>query len=607
MHESLIQIAWIAFFSIFALWLGWRLKIPAIVFFLSFGFIAGPVLELVNPQNLLGDLLQPLTTIAVGIILFEGALNLNFKEIGRAKWAIRNFTIIGAPVAWILTSAAGYYIGGLSLPVAVTFGALLIVTGPTVIMPLLKNARLTERPSSILKWEGLINDPIGAVLAVLAYEYFKDSARPGFAAIDFFTTTFFIILGIALASALFGILLSRLFNRGLIPEYLKPAFLLSFVVILTVACNQILHESGLIAVTILGVTLANSGVSSLHELKRFKETMSLMLVAGIFIILTAKIDPTILTSLEWPGILFILTVLLVIRPITALASSIGTQMDWREIVLTGWIAPRGIVCAAVAAVMGPLLVDAGFEDGESMLPLAFAIVMLTVILHGLSAKPLGKLLGLTHPEKDSLILVGAANWTLQLAEVLRARDIEVVIADKNWYALKQARLSEIPTYYGEILSEETEYNIELSKYNAIAALTNNPAYNALVCSKFAHDFSRERTYQLVPYEDDTHESKQITEKMRGMNFMDPGTDYWEIANLFNQGWRFRSVRIDKDHNMDDIKDKIDDGTLRIVGYQKGGNNQKRLVLYAPENFKSMQDGDALILFEKREPAHDEDE
>lgn len=609
MHTEIIQIAWIAFFAIFAHWIGWRLKTPAIVFFLFFGFLSGPVLNLVRPEELLGDLLQPLTSIAVGIILFEGSLNLNFKEMNKVRGAIRHFVIIGAPVAWVLTSAFAYYLAGLSFEVAITFGALLIVTGPTVIMPLLRNARLTDRPGSILKWEGLVNDPIGAVLAVLAYEYFKiESVTENFSAGQFLSTVGLKIIGIMAVSYLLGRVLGYIFNKGYIPEYMKSAALLSFVVIFFVICNEILHESGLIAVTVLGITLANMGLTSLEDIKKFKETMTLMLVAGIFIILTAQINPEILFNIDWRGVLFIASLLFIVRPITALVSSIGTHMTWKEVFLTGWIAPRGIVCAAIAGIMGPLLVDAGFEDGEQLLPLAFAIVMITVILHGLTAKPFAKFLGLSHPAKDCLILVGASNWSLQLAQTLKQRDLEVLIADKNWHALKQARLSEIPTYYGEILSEETEFNLELIKYNALAALSNNAAYNSLVCTTYAHDFGRESTYQFLPHNEDEHESRQITETMRGTDFGSQDLDFWMVSNLFNNGWRFKTTKLGKGYNLDDLQARKEEGRLKVIGYIKNSVTLgQKLYLSKPQKLDSLRDEDVLIIFEETNEDADKEE
>ncbi len=606
MHDHIVQIAWVAFFALLAQWLGWRIKTPAIVFFLLFGFLSGPILGLVRPDELMGELLQPLTAIAVGIILFEGSLNLNFREIIKSRAAIRHFVLVGAPVAWVLTALCAYYVAGLSLEVSVIFGALLIVTGPTVIMPLLKNARLVDRPASILKWEGLINDPIGAVLAVLCYEYFMLHDSVDFGATGFFFAIIIKVVLISFLSFVTGRAIGTIFNRGLIPEYMKSAALLSMVVVFYVICDEILHESGLIGVTVLGITLANMSITSLDEIKKFKETVSLMLVSGIFILLTAQIDPAILLNIDIRGVLFIAALLFVIRPVTVLLSSIGTEMTWKEVILTGWIAPRGIVCAAIAGVMGPLLLTAGFEDGEQILPLAFAIVLVTVFLHGLSAKPIAKFLGLSHPERDALLIVGASSWAIQLAECLKSRDMDVLVADKNWYALKSARLNNIPIYYGEILSEETEYNMELTKFNVLLSVTNNPAYNSLVCNAYAHDFSRESTYQFMPHEEDEHERRQITETIRGEAFGSHELDYWIISNLYNKGWRFKITRVGNAENLDSIESGIKNEQMKVMGYVRSSNTLKRkLHLSKPKSLRDLKEEDLLLIYQIRSPQNEE--
>lgn len=594
MTAILAQISWIAFFSIVAQWLGWRFKTPAIVFLLIGGFLAGPTLHLIQPEALFGDLLNPIISLAVGIILFEGALNLNFKEIREARASIRQVIVIGAPVAWVLTTLAAHYVAGLSLPVAVTFGALLIVTGPTVIMPLLKNAHLKERPASILKWEGIINDPVGAVLAILCYEFFRLQVLENVAISEFVTSTILAIIMISFFGIAIAYALSWLFNHDVIPEYLKPMALLSTALIYFVICNSIEHDFGLIGVTILGVALANMGISAIEELKKFKETLSIMLVSGVFILLTAKIDPAILFSIDWRGFVFIAVLLLVIRPLTLFVSSIGTRMSWQEVILTGWIGPRGIVCAAVAGVLGPYMVSIGYKDGEQILALAFAIVLCTVFAHGLTAKPIAEKLGLAYTGKDSLIIVGASEWAVQFATMLKNRGVDVMIADKNWHALRGARLSDVPVYYGEILSEETEYNLELARYNTLLAISNNPAYNALVCNMFIHEFGRDKVYQFLPHEEHEHERRQIAHTIRGRTFGQPDMDYWDIAGDYMQGWRFRASRAGNTDNIEQIRERIKAGTLKIVGQisQKG-----RIDLRPPEDFEKIAEEDILILFE----------
>ncbi|MEM7650530.1 MAG: sodium:proton antiporter [Pseudomonadota bacterium] len=595
MTAVLAQISWIAFFSILAQWLGWKFKTPAIVFLLICGFLAGPVFNVVQPEILLGDLLNPIISLAVGIILFEGALNLNFKEIREARRAIRQVIFIGAPVAWALTTTALHYVAGLSMPVSLTFGALLIVTGPTVIMPLLKNAHLKERTGSILKWEGIVNDPIGAVLAILCYEFFKINAVETVGITSFAMSMSFAIIMISIIGIVIAYAISWLFNHDVIPEYLKPAFLLSSVLIYFVMCNAIEHDFGLIGVTILGIAMANMDVSAIDELKKFKETISIMLVSGVFILLTAKIDPAILFAIDIRGFVFILTLLFVIRPITMFVSSIGTEMTWNEVILTGWIAPRGIVCAAVAGVLGPYLVGIGYEDGEQILALAFAIVLFTVFAHGLTAKPLGEKLDLAYTGKDSLIIVGASEWALQFALTLQNRGVDVMIADKNWHALKEARLADIPVYYGEVLSDETEYHLELARYNVILAVTNNPAYNALICNKFIHEFGRDNTYQFLPHEEDEHARRQIAHTIRGRTFGLPEMDFWDLAGDYMQGWRFRASRIGQKENLKQIEERREKGLIKIVGRitPKGF-----LDLRSPKSLEGFGEEDILVVYEK---------
>lgn len=595
MEDALFQIGLIAFLSIASQWIGWRIKIPSIVFLLLSGFIAGPLLGLIDPKLLLGDFLQPAISVAVGIILFEGSLQLNLKEAKKARAAIRHIVVIGAPVRWMLMSLAGYYIGGLSLPVAITFGALLIVTGPTVIMPLLKQARLSERTGSVLKWEGIVNDPIGAVLAVLAYEYFHLTHSGETNNSDFFFHTGSIVVFVTFISILFGYIIAKTLNKGLVPEYLKPAFMTCTVIMLFIGCNSLLHESGLIGVTVLGITLANLGVTSIDELKRFKETITIMLVSGVFILLTAQIDPNILFNVDWRGYAFLASILFIIRPLTILLSSIGTKLTRNEIILTSWIAPRGIVCAAVAGVMGPLMVDAGYPDGELMLPLAFALVIVTVILHGLTAKPLAQKLGLAHPDTDGLMIIGASDWTIQFAETLNKHNIAVMIADRTWHALKPVRMADIPAYYGETLSEETEHNLELTQYNRLLSATDNPAYNALVCAKFAHEFGRERVFQIASNEEEEHERKQITETMKGRVFVSDQIDFWDFSKLYREGWRFKTKKVDEAFNLSDIQEQKFSGNLYIIGLIKG---EKRLQFKEPDDKDALKNDDIVIVFEK---------
>lgn len=536
------QIIILSIAIIAAQWTAWRVHVPAIIFLLGAGFMLGPVTGLIKPDILLGDLMKPFVATAVAIILFEGSLQLRFKELRETRRAVRHVIFLGAPIGWILISLAAHYIAGLEWAVAITLGGMLVVTGPTVIMPMLRQARLNPRAGAILKWEGIVNDPIGILFAILSYEYFV-SAKNGTVNTAFYIEHGLAIILVGVLSFLLAHVIKRIFERGYIPEYLKTPFILSTVIALFFACDYILHESGLIAVTVLGLTLANIHTSSIEEIKRFKETITIMLVSGVFILLTADLDASVMLNINWQGALFIAALLFVIRPIIFFICSIGTQMTRNEILLTGLIAPRGVVCAAMAGVIGPLLTEAGFEDGNKILPIAFAVVVISVILHSLMIKPLARRLKLTSDETNGVIIAGSYPWSIQLAEALKSRNVPVMIIDNDWSALGKARLADIPVYYGELLSEETEFALEFNIYNTLIAATTNPAYNALVCEKFGYEYGTERMFNVNIAKTDIASRHKIASHVQARPLVSKEFTLDDADQKYADGWRFRTMRI----------------------------------------------------------------
>lgn len=539
-----IQIVLIAVAGILAQWTAWKLRVPAIIFLLLFGFILGPVAGMVQPDHLMGDLLKPAIAAAVAIILFEGSLQLHFKELRETRRAVRDVILLGAPVGWLLITLAAHYIAGLEWAVAVTLGGILIVTGPTVIMPMLRQSRLNPRVGAILKWEGIVNDPVGVIFAILSYEFFV-AAKDGGVDTVFFVGHALTLAGVSGLSFLLAHLVKRIFERGHMPEYLKTPFLISLVLTLFFGCNFILEESGLIAVTILGLTLTNIHTASLDDIKRFKETITIMLVSSVFILLTADMDPSVLLDLSGRSLLFIVVLLFVIRPVTFFLCSLGTQITRAETILAGLIAPRGVVCAAMAGVIGPLLTEAGFEDGAKILPIAFAVVAVSVVLHSLMITPLARRLKLTSEEVNGVIIAGAYPWSIQLAETLKNRNVPVMLVDNNWMSLGKARLANLAVYYGELLSEETEFALEFNKYDTLIAATPNPAYNALLCEKFGYEYGTERVFRLSPDDSDVSVRRKISTNVRGRPFVSRETTLHTIWSAYEDGWRFRTTRVGK--------------------------------------------------------------
>ena len=542
MHDLAIQLMIIGLAGFAAQWAAWKFHLPAIVFLLLTGFVFGPVLGLLTPNEMFGEFLRPAIGIAVAVILFEASLNLDFREIRDVKRAVNHIVLIGAPVGWVLISLGAHYIGGLSWPTAVTFGGLLVVTGPTVIIPLLRTARLNHRVNSILKWEGIINDPLGVLFSVIALEYFIVSQSAESVTAGFYIHFALALVAVSVISYLLGRGINRLFQSGIVPEYLKAYFMLIVVISLFTLSNMIIEELGLIAVTVLGVTLANIKVSSLDDIRRFKEVVTLLLVSGVFIVLTANLDPSVLLSIDFRGVLFIVFLLLVLRPIAVFISSIGTSMTFKETVFVSLIAPRGVVCAAVAGIMGPQLVDAGFADGEKLLPLAFAVVVITVLVDSFFIKRLANYLSLSAEKSNGLIIVGGANWVTELGLLLKSKDIDVLVVDRNWHGLRDARQAGLATFYGEILSEEAEYSIDFARYNNILAASEDPVYNTLVCNAFVHDLGRENVWQISEPKD-SNARKAVSTSLQGRPFVSDELTGEQLQRHLQSGARFKATRV----------------------------------------------------------------
>ena len=570
MEEYLvIKVALIFVLGLGSQWLAWRLQLPAIVLLALAGVMAGPVLGILNPVEDFGPLLQPGVAIAVAIILFEGGLTLHFRELRSVSTAVHRLVFVGAPIGWILGSFAAHYAAGLSWPVAILFAGILVVTGPTVILPLLRQARLASRPAAVLKWEGIINDPVGALLAVLAFEVVSVI----YGGDTLLTASATMIAGLALATILglgLGRLIASAFYRGLVPEYLKAPTILCAVLACFECANLVQKETGLLAVTVLGITLANSQVASIDEVRRFKENLTILLVSAVFVVLSASLPRDVILSADWRMAVFVGAILFIVRPLTIWLSTIGTGMSWQERTLIGWIAPRGIVAVAIAGIFGPALVDMGFEDGAMLVPLTFAIVFATVIAHGFSIGWLSRRLGLSATGKPGVLLVGASPWSTGLATALKDLEIPATVVDSNWHRLREARLAGLPTYYGQVLSEAAEFHLEMNNFGYVLALTENESYNALVCSQLAPEIGRHRVYQIGLGADDDEDHKDLAHTIRGRTLLRSGTGYHELVQLRRSGWVFQKTRLTGEYDFVRYIADRPDGTEMLFNVSPSG-------------------------------------
>lgn len=542
LEELVSKVAVIGIAGLGAQWLAWRYRVPAIVLLAMAGFLLGPVTDFVNPERDFGSVLRPFIAVAVAIILFEGGLTLNFREISQTSKAVRRLALIGAPLGWLLGALAGRYIAGLPWPAAVVLGGILVVTGPTVIMPLLRQAKLAQRPASLLRWEAIVNDPVGALFAVLAFEAFviaKNGGEPQDLAVR---ATVALIVALA-GGFLTGRGLVAAFNRGAVPEYLKAPILIVVVLAAYAISQSVLEESGLLTVTVMGLTIGNSRLASLGEIKRFKEVITVLLVSGVFVLLTATVDASVMGAIDWRAAAFMLAMLFLVRPLTTWTATIGSGLTWQERTLIGWIAPRGVVAIAVASFFAVAMESNYLDGGRKMTALAFLMVITTVILHGFTLAPVARALGLSSYENRGILIVGGTAWSTALAEKLKELKVPVMIADSNWTDLRAARAVGIPTYYGEILSETAEHIVDFNAYGTLLAATSNDAYNTLVCSNFAYEFGRENVFQLPLIDRKSSESGQINIGLGGRPLLGAEASYFALEGAMARGARFTATKL----------------------------------------------------------------
>lgn len=528
-----------------AQWLAWRFRIPAIIILLLAGLILGPTMGLLSPSAVLGDMVRPLVSIAVAIILFEGGLSLDFRGLRGASDAISRIVVLAAPLMWLTITGAAHYVGNLSWPAAAVIGGILVVTGPTVVQPLLRNAKMQALPSAVLRWEAIVNDPIGALFAVLAYEVFVQ-VQSGHSA---FAIALKLASSVAMAGGI-GFLAGRAvalaYRTTQVPEFLKVPTLFVLVLASFVAGNLLLDEAGLLTVMVMGVTLGNSRIASLTEIRRFKEHAAVLLVSGVFVILTSDIQPQMVKSLDWHSAAFGALLLFVIRPAAIFISTAFTNLRWRETLLIAWVAPRGVVAVATAAVFGDVLVSHGALDGDKVPALTFAIVLISVILFGLTTAPLARRLKLASTAPSGVLIIGCNPWTLALASALKSLETSTMIADRSWRQLKPARDLAIPTYYGEILAEAAEHRLDHALFGQVIAATDSHAYNTLVCTDLGPQFGRQHVFQVGRLESDELDPEEIALSLGGRTLMRSGYDLDTLLDKLRQGWTFRKTKLSEE-------------------------------------------------------------
>ena len=560
--------------GIAAQWVAWRFRLPAIVLLLLFGVGLGKFSSAGAGAN--EELFFAMVSLAVGIILFEGGLSLNFREIKETRGVVFRLVSVGLIITWLLTAWFAYTVGGFSQQMAILVGALLTVSGPTVILPLLRHVQPVRRIGSLAKWEGIVNDPIGAVLAALVFELILHEAHGNVAGDSMMHMARTIIYGLLLSGVGAWILL-QLLRRYLVPDYLQNPLILSFVILLFAFSNHLQEESGLVTVTLLGVILANQRTVAMRHVVEFKENLRVLLISTLFIVLASRltIDMEAVRKLGWSSIGLVALIILVVRPAAVFVSTFGSGLSWQERTFLSWIHPRGIVAAAVSslfalALKNPELNHPLADEADRFVLVTFLVIVGSVTVYGLTLSPLARWLGLSGENPQGILFAGASPVVRDIALAVQNEGLPVLLVDTNPGNNAAARMAGLPIAYASVGSEFVQEEIDLGGIGRLLAMTPNDEVNTLAVMGFAERFGRAEVYQVAAAETSSERTERVGAYRRGRTLFDKPITFEELEDRFEAGATIKKTTVTTDFTYDDFLARYGETALVLFTLEENG-------------------------------------
>jgi len=549
-----------------AQWLAWRLRLPAILFLLLIGIVIGPATGLFDPDKQLGAFLFPTVSLAVALILFEGSMTLRFSELRGIGHAVRGMVSYGAVLALLMLAAAAHSIAGAPWSIAFLFGALTCVTGPTVITPMLRTLRPNARIASALRWEGIVLDPLGALFAVLVFEAIVTHQQGHSLAV--FGATVGVGAGIGLAVAL---ALGFLLYRQMIPEYLQAYGTLIAVLGAFTLSNQLAHESGLVAVTIMGITLGNLRGIHIDHIMDFKEHLSTLLVSLLFVVLAARLHWPLPPGMLMAGILVFLAAQFVIRPLSIVVATFRSSLSWPERTLLGYVSPRGVVAASVSSLFALRLGDLGVRGADALVPLVFILIIATVVLQSATARPLARWLKVADPDPDGVLIFGSDEVARGIAQALADQKFQVLLADDDWDGISKARMAGLTTFFGNPTSQHAALNLDLTGIGRLLAMSNRRELNSLACLHYRQEFGREHVYRLrVLAPEDANNRSAFAGNLRAKALFGADMTRTRFVELLDGGWRIKTNALTEAFGWPDFVAQHGADTVLLFGIEPSG-------------------------------------
>lgn len=550
-------------------WVAWRINVPAILLLLITGIAIGPGLGLLHPDELLGDLMLPLVSIAVAIILFEGALTLKFSGLQGHASVVRRLVTWGVIITWLFSALAAHFLLGWDPYLSALFGAIVTVSGPTVVVPLLRTIRPVASVAGVLRWEAILIDPLGALLGLLVFDFIVASQVSVGITHALVTVGVLATTGTVLGS-LGGYLFGLAIRRRAIPDFLRNYAGLAAMLTVFAAAEAVRGESGLLAVTVMGIWLANMRDVELDDVLNFKESLTLVLVAGLFVLLAARLNVEALSGLGWGAVGVLLLLQFVAGPIRAFVASIGSPLSIRERIFIGWVFPRGIVAAAISALFALRLEQNGYSNADGLVPLVFTVIIGTVVVQSLSAKWIARWLGVAEPAPMGVLVVGANPAAIEIGKALSDCKVDVTIADTHWANVRVARMLGLPTFYGSAVSSYADDNMELTGLGNLLAMSRHAGLNELACVRFAEEFGRDQVYTVSTREDGEHEKHNVSGERRGRLIFAGEHSLDDVLMRMKSGDKIKTTMLTEEFGLADFEGRYVNSWLVFAVDPDGG-------------------------------------
>jgi NhaP-type Na+/H+ or K+/H+ antiporter len=573
MTENLmLAIAVIGILGSMAQWLAWWLKLPSILLLLLLGIVLGkPVTGIIDPDLLFGDLLFPMVSLAVSVILFEGALTLNFRQIKGLESVVRRMVTVGMVVTWLTIAVATHWILDLPWLLSLLFGSLVVVTGPTVIVPMLRILKLNKKVANVLRWEGIVIDPLGALLAVLVFNFIISAQGGAQGFLEVMLDFGWILLIGGVLGAISGAFMGLVLRRHWLPEYLHNVFTLTLVFAVFALSDVLAHESGLLTVTVMGMWLANSKNTPIEDILNFKESLTVLLISGLFIILAARLDLDEFLQIGWLSLVILLVVQFVARPLKIFISTWGSNLNFKEKIVLSWIAPRGIVAAAVSALFALKLEQQGYSEANLLVSLTFMVIIGTVVFQSATAGILAKKLGVANPEAKGVLVVGSNPVAVAIAEALNKHGFDCLLTDSHWRYIREARMKDIKTYYGNVVSEHADHHLDLIGIGKMICVSMNKDLNLLAATRYKNEFGVANIFVLSNEEKNRDETKhEASKEGKARHLFDKSVTYAKLASMLAKGAQIKTTLLTDEFNHEAYLEKHGKHVIPMFGISPDG-------------------------------------